>query len=907
LGAAEGAGLTAVQEGLLQSSQMTRTTGESFFNISAGAVLGGVIGGAIGLYYGGAGAKAAATENKSVTALARVNPSTSPPVIIHDVNRMPNSPFRETGVDTPYTVTFNWGETVGNLGDNATAVLRNYAHAFTQADESGRAFMRSVLSPDILNEVKRIVRDEFGTTPVVGSNGLSSAEKAFLEDFLPVYQKAREALDDILPERYRGYLNDLWNGKVQRYAAAEEDVAPDITVTEVAPVVEPDLRKMVDDTREAHRGLVDENLFNDEEWEKVVDELVDNEPSLRDLRDDLKDIGRTKPKEPEAPPQEKAQQEAQKFREWREKKTAQDKAILSRLDRLEDEIAQLKEEIEESYGLTRKELTRDLKRLQNEKKRLKRQLDGQISEERRRPLPKKRVEPTPEPEPEPVARDPLEEAQTFTERHGEVDFQAKIDDGLVVVGRQQARDRAIWQATLYSLDGRMREVFRDTDYNALLARIQERYGVNLDDAVVTERGQGAEVLEDVQPKPKPKRVVKRVVRKAEPVPKAEAPKAEPIAAPKEAILTAMQQVGSGKRIYLSDLRKQFPGVGRDEFDEILKNLEREGRIVLYPLDNPREITPEIREGAITTGFGERHIAYVADETPKRGTPEPVKAPESTVSETDVKKAWDKTLKTAKDIQALIKKQIDESEELKKSLQKKPEAERVTPEFRPDDPDEVKLANLKQVAENMGIPVISSSSPTGYLEMGFSYSLRIPEKVKKLPLQLSNATKNLMKKYGLEIDKSFLSSSPGTVSSFIVSIDHPFILGHEIGHSIDNKLGITRNFTDEILLETGINKNVLTKVVDYTDSTYVEPLFKKYYQETPPRQGIMSHEGIADLIGLWFVDRPKAYELAPGFFKKYEGQIQQALTQNNNYFRKAKGMILLPLPLLLQLVEDEQNG
>jgi hypothetical protein len=97
--------------------------------------------------------------------------------------------------------------------------------------------------------------------------------------------------------------------------------------------------------------------------------------------------------------------------------------------------------------------------------------------------------------------------------------------------------------------------------------------------------------------------------------------------PVEAVVELSQQVLSvylklsqgrpGVRVYLADLRRELSErnreLSREELDSELLNLERLGRLVLYPLDNPQEIRPEDSAAAIPNSAGDpRHIIYITD-------------------------------------------------------------------------------------------------------------------------------------------------------------------------------------------------------------------------------------------------------------------------------------------------------
>lgn len=65
-----------------------------------------------------------------------------------------------------------------------------------------------------------------------------------------------------------------------------------------------------------------------------------------------------------------------------------------------------------------------------------------------------------------------------------------------------------------------------------------------------------------------------------------------------------------ERVRLSDLREKLPDVPRRELDETLLKMQRGGDVVLYTLDNPREITDKDSRAAIKIGGEPRHIMYM---------------------------------------------------------------------------------------------------------------------------------------------------------------------------------------------------------------------------------------------------------------------------------------------------------
>jgi hypothetical protein len=66
----------------------------------------------------------------------------------------------------------------------------------------------------------------------------------------------------------------------------------------------------------------------------------------------------------------------------------------------------------------------------------------------------------------------------------------------------------------------------------------------------------------------------------------------------------------GVRIRLADVRSRLTDVAPEEMNSILLQMEREGAISLYRLDNPEEITEADKAAAlVTVGGTENHILY----------------------------------------------------------------------------------------------------------------------------------------------------------------------------------------------------------------------------------------------------------------------------------------------------------
>jgi hypothetical protein len=65
-----------------------------------------------------------------------------------------------------------------------------------------------------------------------------------------------------------------------------------------------------------------------------------------------------------------------------------------------------------------------------------------------------------------------------------------------------------------------------------------------------------------------------------------------------------------KRLRLSELRTLLDGVRRAELDKVLMRMQQGGDLVLYPLDNPKEITAADRDASIAIGGTHLHIVYM---------------------------------------------------------------------------------------------------------------------------------------------------------------------------------------------------------------------------------------------------------------------------------------------------------
>ena len=65
-----------------------------------------------------------------------------------------------------------------------------------------------------------------------------------------------------------------------------------------------------------------------------------------------------------------------------------------------------------------------------------------------------------------------------------------------------------------------------------------------------------------------------------------------------------------KRVRLSELRTLLGVVQRADLDNALMRMQQGGTLVLYPLDNPQEITAADRDAAVAIGGTRFHIVYL---------------------------------------------------------------------------------------------------------------------------------------------------------------------------------------------------------------------------------------------------------------------------------------------------------
>ncbi len=78
------------------------------------------------------------------------------------------------------------------------------------------------------------------------------------------------------------------------------------------------------------------------------------------------------------------------------------------------------------------------------------------------------------------------------------------------------------------------------------------------------------------------------------------------------VLSACRRLADASgRIRLAAVRGAFPGLNAGKIDTILLTLQSQGKLVLYPLDNPREIEAADRDAALVIAGFAVHVAYLA--------------------------------------------------------------------------------------------------------------------------------------------------------------------------------------------------------------------------------------------------------------------------------------------------------
>lgn len=61
------------------------------------------------------------------------------------------------------------------------------------------------------------------------------------------------------------------------------------------------------------------------------------------------------------------------------------------------------------------------------------------------------------------------------------------------------------------------------------------------------------------------------------------------------------------RVRLAELRNLLPDIPREQLDDALRRLKRRDKIILYPLDDPQQITSSDKQAALNLSGRDRHI------------------------------------------------------------------------------------------------------------------------------------------------------------------------------------------------------------------------------------------------------------------------------------------------------------
>lgn len=75
-----------------------------------------------------------------------------------------------------------------------------------------------------------------------------------------------------------------------------------------------------------------------------------------------------------------------------------------------------------------------------------------------------------------------------------------------------------------------------------------------------------------------------------------------------------------RRVRIADLREQMPDLSHEQFNKEMLRLQNEGKLVLYKLDVPAQITARDKAAVIKIGNEDRHLVYMSSDTsPNRTT------------------------------------------------------------------------------------------------------------------------------------------------------------------------------------------------------------------------------------------------------------------------------------------------
>jgi hypothetical protein len=92
-----------------------------------------------------------------------------------------------------------------------------------------------------------------------------------------------------------------------------------------------------------------------------------------------------------------------------------------------------------------------------------------------------------------------------------------------------------------------------------------------------------------------------------------APEPEPAGDLTDAIRQAYLGLAGGRwntRVRIADLRGALPDVARGTLDEELRRLQQNGALVLYSIDDPRDIGPQDQAAAVDVAGAQRHLVYM---------------------------------------------------------------------------------------------------------------------------------------------------------------------------------------------------------------------------------------------------------------------------------------------------------
>lgn len=133
----------------------------------------------------------------------------------------------------------------------------------------------------------------------------------------------------------------------------------------------------------------------------------------------------------------------------------------------------------------------------------------------------------------------------------------------------------------------------------------------------------------------------------EPLPPSSLPESAPAAAPDPR--SALGQFPAKERVQLAEVRARLAGMPREEQDALLKQMQRDGELVLYRNDNPRSITPDDAAAAMDVGGSPRHLVYFTPKAKPQARPEEPPMP-AAMRDTSAERAADLTAQGTDDVE-----------------------------------------------------------------------------------------------------------------------------------------------------------------------------------------------------------------------------------------------------------------